>query len=145
MQQISGEQPCRSTISTKLQNNLIEIALPHGCSAAKLLHIFRTPFYKNTPGWLLLIYFILKVLLHKAEKDIIKFPKLQDIFQFINHRLIWTTNNYLLKIVHSSGMQLKGKLRVWLFGLFTRFLLNILLHFFNWNSKHQRHEKQKFI
>ena len=34
--------------------NFIEIALQNGCSPVNLLHIFRTPFPKNTSGWLLL-------------------------------------------------------------------------------------------
>ena len=34
--------------------NLIEITLRHGCSPANLLHIFRTPFSRNTSEWLLL-------------------------------------------------------------------------------------------
>ena len=29
--------------------------LPHGCSPVSMLHIFQTPFPKNTPGRLLLI------------------------------------------------------------------------------------------
>ena len=33
---------------------LIQITLRHGCSPVNLLHIFRTPFLKNTPGRLLL-------------------------------------------------------------------------------------------
>ena len=33
--------------------NFIEIALRHGCTPVNLLHIFRTPFSKNTSGWLL--------------------------------------------------------------------------------------------
>ena len=45
--------PCRNSISIKLQSNFIEIALRHGCSPVNLLHIFRTPFLKNTSGWLL--------------------------------------------------------------------------------------------
>ena len=49
----TGEHPCRSVISIKLQSNSIEITLRHGCSLVNLLHILRTP-YKNTPGWLLL-------------------------------------------------------------------------------------------
>ena len=36
------------------QSNFIKTALRHGCSPINLLHIFRTPFPKNTPGWLLL-------------------------------------------------------------------------------------------
>ena len=50
----TGEHPCRSAISIKLQSNFIEITLRYGCSPVNLLHIFRTPFYKNTSGWLLL-------------------------------------------------------------------------------------------
>ena len=33
--------------------NFIEITLQHGCYPVNLLHIFRTPFSKNDPGWLL--------------------------------------------------------------------------------------------
>ena len=43
----------RSAISIKLQSNL-QIALRLGWSPVNLLHIFRTPFPKNTFGWLLL-------------------------------------------------------------------------------------------
>ena len=34
----------------------IEITLRQACSPVNLLHIFRTPFVKNTSGWLLLIF-----------------------------------------------------------------------------------------
>ena len=44
----TGEHPCRSVISIKLLCNPVEIALQHGCSPVNLLHIFRTPFLKNT-------------------------------------------------------------------------------------------------
>ena len=50
----TGEHPYRSTISIKLLSNFIEIALRHGFFPLNLLHIFRTPFPRNTPGWLLL-------------------------------------------------------------------------------------------
>ena len=50
----TGQRPCRSVISIKLQNNFIEMILWHGCSPVNLLHIFRLPFPKNTFGWLLL-------------------------------------------------------------------------------------------
>ena len=50
----TGEDPCRSTIPIKLQVNFIEIAFRHERSPVNLLHIFRTPFPKNTPGGLLL-------------------------------------------------------------------------------------------
>ena len=35
-------------------SNFIEITLRHGCSPVNLLHNFRTPFSKDTSGWLLL-------------------------------------------------------------------------------------------
>ena len=55
----TGEHPCRSVISMnvisiKLLCNFTEITLRHGCSTVNLLHIFRTPFPKNTFGQLLL-------------------------------------------------------------------------------------------
>ena len=40
----TGEHPCLSVISKKLQSNFIEIALRHGCSLVNLLHIFRISF-----------------------------------------------------------------------------------------------------
>ena len=38
----------------KVAQNFTEITLRHGCSPVNLLHILRTPFTKNTSGWLLL-------------------------------------------------------------------------------------------
>ena len=48
MQQIYRKHLCQSVISIKLQSNFIEITLCHGCFPVNLLHIFRTPFLKNT-------------------------------------------------------------------------------------------------
>ena len=50
----TGEHLCRRAASIKFQSNFIEITLRHGCSPVNLLHIFKTPFLKNTSGWLLL-------------------------------------------------------------------------------------------
>ena len=50
----TGEHPCRSAISIKLQSNFNKIALRHGCSLVNLLHVFRTTFTKNTSEGLLL-------------------------------------------------------------------------------------------
>ena len=52
-----GESSCRSAVLIKLQSNFIEITFRHGCSPVNLLHIFKTPFPKNTSEWLLLPYF----------------------------------------------------------------------------------------
>ena len=43
----TGEHPCLSAISIKLQSNFIEITLRHECSPVNLLHIFRTLFLKT--------------------------------------------------------------------------------------------------
>ena len=45
----TGEHLCQSVISINLK-----IILRYGCFPVNLLHIFRTPFLKNTSGWLLL-------------------------------------------------------------------------------------------
>ena len=53
----TGEHPCRSAISIKLQSNFIdfiELTLRHGFSPANLMQIFKIPFLKNTSGRLLL-------------------------------------------------------------------------------------------
>ena len=41
-------------VSIKLQSSFIKVTHRHGCSPLILQHIFRTPFSKNTSGWLLL-------------------------------------------------------------------------------------------
>ena len=62
----TGEHPCQNVILVKLLCNVIEIALRHGCSPVNLLHIFRTPFPMNTPGWLLQFILALKIRIHNA-------------------------------------------------------------------------------
>ena len=82
----TGEHPCRSVISIKLlvtllkshfdmvASNFIEIALRHGCSPVNLLHIFRTPFLRNTSELLLLkqhylpLYFLKKIVLTHSQR-----------------------------------------------------------------------------
>ena len=52
--EFTGEHPCQRVISIKLLCTFFEITLWHGSSPVNLLHIFRTPFLKNTSGGLLL-------------------------------------------------------------------------------------------
>ena len=61
--QLTGEHPCPSLISIKLQSS--KIALRHGCSPVNLQHIFRKPFCKNTCRGLLL--FPGKIILWKRQ------------------------------------------------------------------------------
>ena len=62
----TGENPSRSTISIKLLCSFIKITFRHECSPVNLLHIFRTPFPKNTFEWLLLSIVLLSVWSHSS-------------------------------------------------------------------------------
>ena len=44
----TGEHPCRSVFLIKLISRFIEITLRRGCSPVNFLHIFKTPFPRNT-------------------------------------------------------------------------------------------------
>ena len=54
MQQNYRRTPMQKCHFNKVAWNFIEITLRHGCSPGNFLDIFRTPFTKNTSGWLLL-------------------------------------------------------------------------------------------
>ena len=51
----------------EVRSNFIEITLRHGCSPVNWLHIFRTPFPKNTSGRLLLEHISVKDIEHAME------------------------------------------------------------------------------
>ena len=51
----TGEHLCRKAISVKLPSTFIEVTLLHGCFPVNFLHIFKTPFPKNTSGGLHLL------------------------------------------------------------------------------------------
>ena len=65
----TGEHPCRCVIPIKMQSNLIEITLRHGCSPVNLLHIFKTPFPRNTSWWLPLNIFKTRRFIEKCPKN----------------------------------------------------------------------------
>ena len=50
----TGEHTCRCVIPARFLCKFIEFSFWHGHSPVNLQHIFRTPFPKNTSGWLLL-------------------------------------------------------------------------------------------
>ena len=54
MKPIYRRTPMPKCDFSKVASNFIEITLLHGCSPVNLLHIFITPFPKNTSGRLLL-------------------------------------------------------------------------------------------
>ena len=63
-------------------SNFIEISLRHGCSPVNLLHIFRTPFPKNTSGRLLLKMWSFAIELCELKNKILKLYFFQ--FQGVN-------------------------------------------------------------
>ena len=86
--------------SENMQSNFIEITVRHGCSPVNLLHIFRTPFSKNTSGWLLLnIYKRNKKTFHEESLHISIFfyvyifissisYKEAELFRFLHERAL---------------------------------------------------------
>ena len=81
MQQITGEHPCWSVISIKLFCVFIEIKLRYGFSS---VNFFRTPFSKNTSGWLLLILFQ-----RELKSFFINFTKLQsDRWEWLKQKIV---------------------------------------------------------
>ena len=77
----TGQYPCHSIISTKLESKFIEITLLHGCSV-NLLHIFRTPFHWNTSRGLLLISIVANtyIIWKNFERNSVKFVTLSSTF-----------------------------------------------------------------
>ena len=57
----------------------IEITLWHGCSPINLMHIFRTPFFKNTTGRLLL-YFALTLIENQQYLTLHKKSPYSELF-----------------------------------------------------------------
>ena len=101
----------QSTLWREMQNqpssNFIEISLRHGCSPVNLLHIFRTPFPKNTSGRLLLKMWSFAIELCELKNKISKLYFFQ--FQGVN---LW-------KKSFISGMVSNGN-----------FVVNSLMFFF---------------
>ena len=85
MQQIYRRRPIRKCGFKTFQSNFIEIALRHGCSPVNLLHNFRTPFLKNTSGWLLLL--LLNYICRIWKEELNNYPK--DFSQFVAWFLKW--------------------------------------------------------
>ena len=71
-----------------MQSNFIEITLHHGCSPVNLLHIFRTPFIKNTSGGLLsLTYWSTRLFTTVLMKTVVVFS--YSIHYTLQHLFIW--------------------------------------------------------
>ena len=63
------KQPTRGVPRKRCSENMQQITLRDGCSPVNLLHIFRTPFLKNTSGRLLLNYEIQPITEAKLETE----------------------------------------------------------------------------
>ena len=75
------QQIYRITSMPKCDCNLIEITLRHGFYLVNFLHIFRTPFSKNTAGRLFLVW-------TKHTQLILFFKHLEGAFLFSRHAFI---------------------------------------------------------
>ena len=111
----TGEHPLQSVISIKLLCNFFEITLRPGCSRVNLLHIFRTPFPKNTSGRLLVysthslcivIFIVLSVLIvHCLLKILKRFKEMCRQMKSFRCFIKWPLKSALLSrswITHSQ-------------------------------------------
>ena len=107
----TGEHPCRSVISVKLLCNFIEIALRHGCSPVNLLHISRTPFPRNTSGWLLLEIGFFKI--RKFDRLLFRFKFISSLPLEIRRKFL--ANHFEFRVLHSTSVFLQCSIFfVWL-------------------------------
>ena len=98
----------KGLIKLQAWNNFIEITLQHGCSPVNLLHIFRTPFVKNTSGLLLLFF-----------KTFLKFlvvRKLVRQFLYYIHFLFLILHSLTLHYIHIHLKSPNIFLRFYLFN-----------------------------
>ena len=89
----TGEHSCGRVILIKLLCNFTEIALWHRCCLANLLHIFRTPFCKNTYGGLLLQHYWVLIFEKAVYKEQIKcleheFVNQDTILKYIGNKIL---------------------------------------------------------
>ena len=99
MQQIYRRTVILKYDFNKAASNFLEIALRYGCSPINLLHIFRTPFPKNTSWWLLL-YFVSKSLQEIAIIIILIF-----CLNFHASRCPYHEYSYLLLIFYQKSVR----------------------------------------
>ena len=138
MHKFTGEHPFQSVISIKLQRNFTKIALRHGCSPVNLLHILRTPFPRNTSGWLLLdiLHFRLsscnkgkcfqKGWMFLLEKtDVLVWCLLVHFFCWISNHFLRVSSVLMLWLYLNAGYLSSENVNEW--GVFL-----LLLFFFVW-------------
>ena len=85
-----------------LLSQFIEITLRHGCSPVNKLHIFRTTFFKNISGRLLLSYIFIPLWLPKLK---ISGTKQQTLPSFC----IFFLENVENKVLKNVGLLCRGK------------------------------------
>ena len=93
---LPGEHPWYGVISIKMFSNFIEITLWHRCSPVTLLHIFRTPFYKNTDGCFCVLFFVHHIGCHTTVG--IKKKKSKSWKPYICFRAVFRTQTWVLLV-----------------------------------------------
>ena len=71
-------------VALQLLFNFIEVALWHGCFPVNLLHIFRTPFSKDTPGQQLLLLSGIQGILKICDKHILQVSRTWCVMNILN-------------------------------------------------------------
>ena len=120
----TGEHPCQSAISIKLQSNFIEITLWHRCSPVNLLHIFSIPFLKNTSRQLLLP--ILISYTENCAKYIPGFDLLQILRRFSWSVLLLCWFKLVLKFSFYVNMYVLSNFIIYQALMLTPFIFSIV-------------------
>ena len=110
----------------------------HPCQSVTLLHIFRTPFYKNTSEWLLLMNWLILESFSKNKKRTSRCYKEIHITQFIRKSLntLHSCPNFLICRGFKIVQRKRKKVRILLSNIETAFnntsYINNLSYFYNY-------------
>ena len=107
----TGEHQSQSVISIKLHCNFIQITFQHGYSPVNLLHIFRTPFYKNISRGLPLdlLFLAINIKIRTNSFNYIKNIRIMRCFWCVFSRM----QSHCVKCVHMRSFFWCVFSRIW--------------------------------
>ena len=150
----TGKHQCRSAILIKLESNIIETTLRHGCSPVNLLHILWIPFVKINSGRLLLMNVVYRLTLNTTKsidkKSIIVFVDLyfQSLCD-VTHCPVSSQGNIVLEnecpSLEISSFALFQNTQFWLFVFLNRHFVFVLKLYFQHASAFTKYWPLKVI